>query len=96
MAITEGDIMGTDRRRFSDEDIAQLAAAIAHQQQHVCRYSATPEEIREAIQFIKHVNALMNETGSTIRKTILVAGVGGLLSILMLGVWAKIRTSLGL
>lgn len=96
MGILEDDDMGVDRRRFSESDITQLAAAIVSRQSHVCRYSATPEEIREAIVFIKHVNSLMSETGSTVRKTLLVAGIGGVLSLLMLGVWSKVKTALGL
>jgi hypothetical protein len=38
----------------------------------------------------------MSETGSTIRKTILVSGVCGFIALVLLGVYSKLRTELGL
>jgi len=85
-----------DRRRLSDEDIERLAEAVVIRQiHHACKLTVTPEEVSEAVKFMKHVNSLMSETGSTIRKTILVAGVGGLISLLILGLYAKLRNVLG-
>lgn len=86
-----------DRRRLSDEDIERLAeAVVARQIHHACKLTVTPEEVSDAVKFMKHVNSLMSETGSTIRKTILVAGIGGVISLLILGVYAKLRNELGL
>jgi len=86
------------RRRFSDEDIAQLCDAImAKTHAHTCRFDALrPEEVRDAVLFHRHVNSLMTETGSTIRKTVIVSGITGLLSLLVLGLYSKIKTALGL
>jgi butyrate kinase len=85
-----------DRRRLSDEDISAIVAALDQRQGHVCRFTVTPEEVEETVKFRKHINDLMSETGSTIRKTILVAGVGGLISLLVLGLYAKLKSALGL
>ena len=84
-----------DRRRLSDEDIAAIVTALEQRQKHVCRLTVTPEEIEETVKFKRHINDLMSETGSTIRKTILVSGVGGLISLLLLGLYAKLKSALG-
>jgi len=86
-----------DRRRLSDEDIERICEALARRQGHVCRFvNITPEQVEETIRFQRHVNTLVTETGSTIWKTIIVAGVGGMISLLVLGLYAKIKDSLGL
>lgn len=84
-----------DRRRLSDEDIEAIVAALDRRNGHVCRLTVTPEEIEETVKFKRHINDLMSETGSTIRKTILVVGVGGLISLLVLGLYAKLKSALG-
>lgn len=85
-----------DRRRLSDEDIERICEAMAQRQHHECILTVSPGEVQEAVRFMLHINDLMSETGSTIRKTILVAGVGGLISLLVLGAYAKLKSALGL
>jgi len=83
--------------RLSREEIKEIARELAHYQYHNCKFSGIePEQLHAALRFYRHVDNLMIESGSTIRKTILVAGVGGLLSMLLLGIYSKIRTSLGM
>lgn len=92
-----GNMSGTDRRRLSEEDIEAICEALEKRQGHVCRFTGvTPDEVEGAVEFQKHVNALVTETGSTIRKTIIVSGVGGLISLLVLGLYSKLKTALGL
>ncbi|MGV0961811.1 MAG: hypothetical protein ACOYB1_18455 [Limnohabitans sp.] len=86
-----------DRRRFTDADIDALCAAITKTQIHVCRFDSLKiDEVRDAVIFHRHVNALMSETGTTIRKTFLVLGVTGLVGLLLLGIYSKLKTALGL
>lgn len=85
-----------DRRRLSDDDINAICDALEKRQGHVCRFNVSPQEIDDAVRFQRHVNALVTETGSTIRKTIIVAGVGGMISLLVLGLYAKLKSALGL
>jgi len=82
----------TDRRRLSDDDIEAICTAIVNIREHQCRFTTlTPEEVSDAVRFHKHVNDLMSETGSTIRKTVLVSGIGGLLALLILGAYTKLK-----
>lgn len=84
-------------RNFTDADIEALAVALSRAQRHVCRYENISEEDMEAaIRFHQHINALMSETGSTIRKTVIVAGVTGLIALLILGIYSKLKTELGI
>jgi len=38
----------------------------------------------------------MSETGSTVRKTLIDAGIGGSISLLIIGEYAKIKQELGI
>jgi len=96
--MTDDSDTGTDRRRFSDEDIEALVKAIdARISVHICRYDGiSPDRLHAAVRLTEHIESLLSETGSTVRKTVLVAGVGGLLTLLVLGLYAKIKQGLGL
>ena len=82
----------TDIRRLIDEDIEALCSAMDKRQGHVCRFNLiSSQEVEDSIKFHKHVNQLLSETGTTIRKTILTFGIGGLFALLILGIYAKIK-----
>jgi len=88
--------MGTDRRRFSDEDIEALVQALSARS-HTCRFgNLHPDRVYAAVRLTEHIESLLSETGSTVRKTILVAGIGGLLTLLILGLYAKLKQVLGI
>lgn len=83
-------------RTLTDADVQAIASVVQGLRKHECRFdSISQDDLRSTIEFKKHVNDLMAETGSTIRKTLVVAGLGGLMSLLMIGLYAKIREVMG-
>jgi hypothetical protein len=92
------DDMGTDRRRFSDEDILALEKILdARMEKHFCRFQGiTVDRLQAAVKLTEHIESLLSETGTTVRKTLIVAGVGGLLTLLILGLYAKIKQGIGI
>jgi len=88
--------MAPDRRRLSDEDIEALAEAVAKRQGHVCRFQElSPEDIRRAVSFERHVRGVVEETHSVVRKTIVTGGITLLFVLLGLGLVAKLKEYLG-
>jgi hypothetical protein len=84
-------------RSLTDADIEAIAAAVIRLQPHSCRFiEISREDLEASVRFHRTVNELMSETGSTIRKTLIVAGIGGLISLLVIGLYAKIRHEMGL
>jgi uncharacterized membrane protein len=82
----------TDKRRhLSDGDIEAIVEALAVRQAHKCMLSVTAEQVEAAVRFHGHIEGLLSETGSTIRKTVIVTGVSGLIALLVLGVYAKMK-----
>jgi hypothetical protein len=59
-------------------------------------HEVKPDELKEAIRFYKNMNQIMEQSGKTIRTLALTLGFGAIFSLLILGIWAKIRTELGL
>jgi len=83
-------------RTLTDADVQAIAAAVQGLRKHECRFDAiSQEDLASTVAFKKHVNDLMAETGSTIRKTLVVVGLGGLVSLLMLGIYAKVKEIIG-
>jgi len=97
---TEADMYHQYERRqrsLTDADIEAIAAAVVRLQPHSCRFTGiNSEDLEASVRFHKTVDQLMSETGSTIRKTIIVAGIGGLISLLVLGIYAKIKQEIGI
>lgn len=83
-------------RTLTDEDVEAIAEAVIRRQTHLCRFQVSEDELEAAVRFHQNVNQLMSETGSTIRKTLIVSGVGGLVALLILGVYAKLKQELGI
>lgn len=83
------------KRSFTDEDINALVSAIAQHDtlfHKSCRFNnLDPEILEEASEFYRKFNSMMDESGKIIWKTVLVAGIGGLIFIIGLGVTSKIK-----
>ena len=78
-------------RNLTEEDIDALVKKINEVKHLDCRFSTISNgDLEEAVEFYKNFNKLMAESGSTIWKTVLVLGVGGLCSLILLGVYSKI------
>lgn len=76
-------------RTLTDADITALVQAF--RADHACRYSVDPSELAEAVRFFKNVNAALEDTRKTVRTTILVFFLAGILGLVGLGFWSKVR-----
>lgn len=84
------------RHGLTREEIRMLAEELARLQPHHCRMPTVDAiKLDAAIRFYQHVDQLLTETGSTVRKTVIVVGISGLLSLLVLGIYAKIKEAIG-
>lgn len=83
-------------RNLTDADVLAIVEKLNG---HKCRFDKVSledmDDFREAAKFYKHFNEIMSETGSTVRKTIVVIGVGGLVTVIGLGVIYKVKQVLG-
>ena len=59
-------------------------------------HEVKPEELKEAVKFYKNMNQIMEQSGKTIRTLTLTLGFGVMASLLLLGLWAKIKTEIGM
>jgi len=79
-------------RNLTDADVANIVNALNDSKHTECRFGDIEvDDLKEAVQFYKNFNKLMADSGSTIWKTVLVLGVGGVCSLLLLGFWTKVR-----
>lgn len=79
-------------RQLSDEDISAIVEAMHKGSMHPCRFpEVDPEVLGEAIVFYRKFNAMIDESGKIIWKTVLVSSIGGLILLLGLGAIAKVR-----
>jgi len=86
---------GDRRRYFSDADIEKLVETI-NEQHSMCRFGEISlEDMRESVKFYKNFNRLVDDSGNLVWKTILVTGIGGGLTLIWLGILAKIRQAGG-
>jgi len=87
-------------RNITEADVDAIVAKMGEGTAHHCRFiklsSEEIEEFREAAKFYKHYNQVMGETGATVRKTIIVMGVGGTASLIAWGAVTKAKQLLGL
>lgn len=87
------------QRILTDADVSALVSAIAAHDtlfHRSCRFKELdPEILGEAVEFYKKFNAMMDESGKIIWKTVLVAGVGGLILIIGLGISSKLKQITG-
>ena len=82
-------------RNLTDADIEELVIQINASRHMDCRSDAiSSSDLEEAVEFYKNFNKLMAESGSTIWKTVLVLGVGGLCSLILLGIYSKIKENI--
>lgn len=76
---------------LTDDDVTKLVTAL-RPEIHVCRFGdIDPDDMRHSVEFFKNVNAAMTDTKSIIRKTLIVLFIGGIVSLVGLGVWEKIK-----
>jgi hypothetical protein len=59
-------------------------------------HEVKPDDLKEAIKFYKNMNQIMEQSGKTIRTLTLTLGFGVIASLLLLGLWAKIKTEIGM
>lgn len=79
-------------RNLTNEDIEEIVRQVNHSRHLDCRFdNITNGDLEEAVKFYKNFNKFMSESSSTIWKAVLVIGVGGVLGLIVLGIYAKIR-----
>jgi hypothetical protein len=85
--------------QLSENDVLRIVEAIrgdAVARQHACRFHNIDEEtMHEAVMFFKNFNNAFNKTGNIIWTTLLVAGVGGLIGLLVIGFTTKFKAGGG-
>lgn len=82
-------------RNLTEADIEALVKKINEVKHLDCRFDKVAStDLEEAVEFYKNFNKLMAESGNTIWKTVLVLGVGGLCSLILLGIYSKIKQNI--
>ena len=82
-------------RNLTNEDIEEIVRQVNQSKHLDCRFTnISTDDLEEAVEFYRNFNKLMAESGSTIWKTVLVLGVGGVCSLLLLGIYSKIKNSI--
>lgn len=84
--------MNHAERKLTDADVVALAKELDRIRSHECRFDELdPDDLREAIDFYKNFNRIMDEAKFTTFKVVLTLGVTGLAALLVLGLSAKLR-----
>lgn len=79
-------------RNLTDADIKELVIQINEAKHLNCRFDGiSNDDLKEAVKFYKNFNSFMEESKSTIWKAVLVLGVGGTLTLLILGLITKLK-----
>lgn len=82
-------------RNLTEADIDALVKKINEVKHLDCRFHGiSNSDLEEAVEFYKNFNKLMADSGNTIWKTVLVLGVGGLCSLILLGIYSKIKANI--
>jgi hypothetical protein len=103
MDISAGYHQDRRTRALTDEDISVLVPAIIKaladdaNSRHECRFPGiSVEELVESVRFAKNFNKAMDGSKHVVWNTILVLGVGGILTILGWGLIMKIKELAGI
>ena len=84
-------------RNLTDADIQELVNQINNAKHLNCRFNnITNGDLEEAVKFYKNFNSFMEDSKSTIWKAILVLGVGGTITLLILGFISKVKSNLSI
>ena len=84
-------------RNLTDEDIEHIVRRINASRHLDCRFEyIKTEDLEETIKFYKNFNKFMSESGNTIWKAFLVIGLGVIVGLVVLGIYAKIKQGIGL
>lgn len=79
------------RRNLTQGDIDAIVNGLEECIHSKCKFGeVNVEDMEETIKFYTNFNKFMEESRSTIWKTVLVLGIGGLFSLLVLGAIVKI------
>jgi hypothetical protein len=82
----------TERRKRSltDEDVEAIASAIMTHQDAHCRYNVSPDRMDAAIRFFENVNNILEDSKTTIRRTLIRILVTGIVALLLVGAGVKL------
>lgn len=85
LAIREaqGGIHACRLARVREEDIEEVVRI---------HHEVAPEDLKEAIKFYKNFNRMMSESGRTLRGLVVTLGFSTVVGLIVLGVWAEIRS----
>ncbi len=84
------------KRTLTEDDIKAITDALYSDENHICRFeSIRTNDMQEAVKFYQHFNKMMEESGSVIRKTFLVLGIGGLVTLVGMGLIVKVKSMMG-
>lgn len=87
------DIEERRQRVLTDDDIQAIALEIITARSTVCHLEKIdPDELREAVNFYKNINAILADSKRTVRKTIITMLVVVCSGLIVLGFWEKART----
>ena len=81
-------------RRLHDDDIAAIVEQLSRIkiEIHACRFAnSEPQELIDTIRFVRNFNNAMEESKSVVRKTLLVAVIGLLISVLSYGSTVQLK-----
>lgn len=79
-------------RSLTDADIDHIVARINETRHLDCRFDKIEvEDLEEAVKFYKNFNRLMAESGTTMWKAFLVLVLTGTISLVILGIYAKVK-----
>jgi hypothetical protein len=84
-----------DRRSrvLTDSDIAAIADEVSRQAHIQCRFTKiSSEDLAAAVTFYKNFNDIMEDSKKTIWKSVIVLGVGGVFTLVLLGILTKLKT----
>jgi hypothetical protein len=58
-------------------------------------HEVAPDDLKEAIKFYKNFNRMMAESGRTLRGLVVTLGFSTVVGLIVLGLWAEIKSRIG-
>lgn len=83
-----------EERRVSiltEEDIARISTVVAELQRGHAFCPVNPDELEEAVQFYRNVNAFFNTTKRTLWNTFIILTFTSILGLIGLGIVTKVK-----
>jgi hypothetical protein len=72
--------------RIREEDIEEVVRI---------HHEVAPDDLKEAIKFYKNFNRMMSESGRTLRGLVVTLGFSTVIGLIVLGLWAEIKSRIG-